>query len=66
MEIWQQCLAIWLPEYPDIQISQGLHRLPMNTTYWTGWPTQEDPYVNAAHFHLTWPLVVHRLEPATQ
>jgi peptide/nickel transport system substrate-binding protein len=66
MQIWQRCLEIWLPEYPDIQISQGLHRLPMNTTYWTGWPTQDDPYVNAAHFHLTWGLVVHRLEPVAQ
>ena len=59
MDIWKKCMAIWLPDYPDIQISQGLHRLPMNTTYWTGWPTQENPYVNPAHFHLTWPLVVH-------
>ena len=23
MEIWKKCLAIWLPDYPDIQISQG-------------------------------------------
>jgi peptide/nickel transport system substrate-binding protein len=64
MEIWKKALAIWLPEYPDIQISQGLHRLPMNTTYWTNWPNAENPYVNPAHFHLTWPLVVHTLQPA--
>jgi peptide/nickel transport system substrate-binding protein len=64
MEIWKKALALWLPEYPDIQISQGLHRLPTNTTYWTGWPNAEDPYVNTAHWHLTWPLVVHTLKPA--
>jgi peptide/nickel transport system substrate-binding protein len=64
MEIWNKCLALWLPEYPDIQISQGLHRLPTNTTYWTGWPDAENPYVNTAHWHLTWPLVVHTLKPA--
>ena len=56
MEIWKKCLAIWMPEYPDIQISQGLHRLPTNTTYWTNWPDAENPYVNTAHWHLTWPL----------
>ena len=64
MEIWKQSMAIWLPANPDIQISQGLHRLPMNTTNWTNWPTAENPYVNPAHFHLTWGLVMHTLEPA--
>ena len=66
MEIWTRCMEIWMPEYPDIQISQGLHRLPTNTTYWTNWPDAENPYVNTAHWHLTWPLVVHTLKPAAQ
>ena len=65
MEIWKKALDIWLPDYPDIQISQGLHRLPMNTTYWTNWPTAENPYVNPAHWHLTWPYVMHMLQPAS-
>jgi peptide/nickel transport system substrate-binding protein len=64
MEIWRKCMELWLPDYPDIQISQGLHRLPTNTTYWTNWPDAENPYVNTAHWHLTWPLVVHTLKPA--
>jgi peptide/nickel transport system substrate-binding protein len=66
MDIWMRCMEIWMPEYPDIQISQGLHRLPTNTTYWTNWPDAENPYVNTAHWHLTWPLVVHTLKPASQ
>lgn len=65
MDIWTRAMALWLPAYPDIQISQGLHRLPMNETYWTGWPTAEDPYINPAHFHLTFALVMHRLSAAT-
>jgi len=65
MDIWLKCMALWIPDNPDIQISQGLHRLPMNTTYWTGWPDAENPYVNPAHFHLTWPLVMHNLVKAT-
>jgi peptide/nickel transport system substrate-binding protein len=64
MDIWKKAMAIWLPDYPDIQISQGYHRLPMNTTYWTNWPTAENPYVNPAHWHLTWPYVMHKLQPA--
>jgi len=66
MDIWKKCLALWLPAYPDIQISQGIHRLPMSEVNWTNWPTAENPYVNPAHFHLTWPLVMHSLEPAAQ
>jgi peptide/nickel transport system substrate-binding protein len=64
MEIWEKALSIWLPELPDIQLTQGFHRLPTNTTYWTNWPDAENPYVNTAHWHLTWPLVVHMLQPA--
>ena len=64
MEIWKKCMALWLADYPDIQISQGIHRLPMNETYWTGWPTQDDPYVNPAHFHLTFQMVMHRVSKA--
>jgi peptide/nickel transport system substrate-binding protein len=66
MDIWKKALAIWLPEYPDIQVSQGLHRLPTNTTYWTNWPDAENPYVNTAHWHLTWPFVVHNIKPVGQ
>ena len=64
MEIWKKCMALWLPEYPDIQISQGMHRLPTNTTYWSNWADQENPYVNTAHWHLTFPMVVHALTKA--
>ncbi|MCA9876554.1 MAG: ABC transporter substrate-binding protein [Thermomicrobiales bacterium] len=64
MEIWKKCMALWLPGYPDIQISQGLHRLPTNTTFWTNWADQENPYVNTAHWHLTFPMVVHALTKA--
>ncbi len=35
----------------------------MNTTYWKGWPTQDDPYVNGASWHLTWNLVNAKIEP---
>lgn len=65
MDIWTKCLNIWLPDYPDIQLTQGYHRLPMNETYWTNWPTAENPYVNPAHWHLTWPYVLHMVQPVT-
>ncbi|MGH2459725.1 MAG: ABC transporter substrate-binding protein, partial [Chloroflexota bacterium] len=60
---WKQGMAIWLPQLPDIMLDQGYHRLPMNTTYWTGWPSEQDPYINHAHFHLTPALYIHKLQP---
>ena len=33
-EIWRRAMEIWLPELPDIQLVQNIHRIPWNTTYW--------------------------------
>ena len=53
-ELWLKAMAIWLPELPDVQLMQFYHRLPMNLTYWKGYPTKDDPYVNPAFFHSTY------------
>ena len=63
-ELFRQAMEIWLPELPDIQIVQLHHRIPMNTTYWKNWPTAENAYVNGAHWHLTFPMVLWSLQPA--
>lgn len=65
LEQFHRAMEIWLPELPDIQIQEFYHRIPMNTTYWQGWPTQDDPYVNGAFWHLTFQLVLNRLQPTT-
>ncbi len=65
MDLYLAALEIWLDNLVDAPIQQWLHRIPMNTTYWTGWPTQEDPYVNGAFWALTFPLILHRLEPTS-
>jgi hypothetical protein len=61
-EIWRRAMEIWLPELPDIQLVQNYHRIPWNTTYWKHWPTEQDPYVNGAHWHLTFPMVLWNLQ----
>ena len=61
---WRRAMAIWLPELPDIQIQEWYHRIPMNTTYWTGLADQGDPYVNGAFWHLTFQLILNELKPA--
>jgi peptide/nickel transport system substrate-binding protein len=60
---WVEAMQIWLPELPDVQLMQFYHRLPINLTYWKGWPSADDPYINTAFFHATVSLVLHRLQP---
>jgi peptide/nickel transport system substrate-binding protein len=64
VEIWRKAMEIWLPALPDIQLTHGFHRLPWTTKYWTGMPDQNDPYTNSAQWHLTFPLVLHRVTPS--
>lgn len=65
MDLYLQAMEIWLDNLVDAPIQQWLHRIPMNTTYWQNWPTAENPYVNGAFWHLTFPLILYRLEPTT-
>ena len=64
MDLYLKAMEIWLDDLVDAPIQQWLHRIPMNTTYWTNWPTAENPYVNGAVWHLTFPLILHHLQPA--
>jgi peptide/nickel transport system substrate-binding protein len=64
IELFKKAMEIWLPELPDVQVTEWYHRIPMNTSYWKGWPTKDDPYVNGAFWHLTFQLILNKLEPA--
>ena len=59
-----KALGIYWRDQIDIPIIQWLHRIAYNQTYWTGWPTQDDPYLNGAFWHLTFPLILQNLKPA--
>ena len=63
MGLFRAALAIWLRELPAIPLLQFYHRLPHNQTYWTNWPSQENPYINTAYWHRTWLLVLLNLKP---
>ncbi len=48
----------------DIPVIQWLHRIPYNQTNWTNYPTAENPYLNGAYWHHTFPLMMVALKPA--
>ena len=62
-ELFRKAMEIWLPELPDIQLTKFYHNVALNQTYWKGWPTQENPYINGCNWHSTYPLVVNTIDP---
>ncbi|MEZ4861668.1 MAG: ABC transporter substrate-binding protein [Caldilineaceae bacterium] len=44
MELFKQAMEIWVSQMPDIYVGQLIIRYPMDTEYWTGWPTQDNVY----------------------
>jgi peptide/nickel transport system substrate-binding protein len=64
LDLFHKAMEIWIPEMPDIALTYNYHRIPMNTTYWTNWPTEQNHYVNGAFWHLTYPIVLWNLQPA--
>ncbi len=64
MELYQQLMDIWLGELPSIPLVQWPHRIAHNQTYWTNWPSAENPYINSAYWSRTWLLVLLNLKPA--
>jgi peptide/nickel transport system substrate-binding protein len=62
-ELFKEGMSIWIQDLPDIPLVQWFHRIPTNTTYWEGFPSAENPYINSAYWHRTAPLWVNELKP---
>lgn len=63
MALVRQATAIVLRDVPQVSLTEEMHVLTMNTTYWTGWPTAADPYVAPFPAWDGFALVIHRLRP---
>ena len=61
-ELFHKGMEIWYENLPDAPIVQWFHRIPVNTTYWSNWPTQDNPYMNSALWHLTMLQVIYGLK----
>jgi peptide/nickel transport system substrate-binding protein len=64
MDLVRRATEIYLTNLPDITLAEELWPVTLNTTYWVGWPSAEDPYTQP---YLPWEgynLMIHRLEPA--
>ncbi len=59
-------MEIWMREAVEAPISEWYHRVPMNQTYWTGWPTEAAPYMQPTFWYTSgsFGYVLPRLKPA--
>jgi ABC-type transport system substrate-binding protein len=65
-EIAVKLMEFYWKDTIDIPIIQWLHRIPYNQTYWTNWPTADNPGpgCNGAFWAHTGMLVITSLKPA--
>ncbi|MEO1018664.1 MAG: ABC transporter substrate-binding protein [Pseudomonadota bacterium] len=67
LPLFREAMDIWLGEAVEVPIEQAYHLVPMNTTYWSNWPTQDNPYAPPCIpcFISGWGSIIpHHLEPA--
>jgi peptide/nickel transport system substrate-binding protein len=64
-ELFRQAMTIWLEELPDPQLVQTVIAVPMNTTYWTNWPSAQNYYIHEGFWHRTAALQVQALQPVS-
>jgi peptide/nickel transport system substrate-binding protein len=57
--LYHDAMAIWLRDLPVIPLVQAPALVPFNSTYWTGWPTAEDPWNMPVNWWATFNLVVN-------
>ena len=65
MELFNQAMEIWVRELPDVYVAQLIIRYPMSTHYWTGWPTEADPYGFPHSWQQEFLKTILRLEPTS-
>ena len=61
-----QAMEIYWREVINIPLMQWMNRIPYNQTYWTNWPTADNPAMGTSGgiWSLTAPLLVAGLRPA--
>ncbi len=63
VELANKALDIYLRDMPEIMLTEELHVVVFNQTYWKGWPNADDPYVAPYPPWEAWRLIVHKIQP---
>lgn len=63
-EMFVEAMDLWMQELPVIPITQAKKIIPFSNTYWTGWPTADNPYIHPPTWWQHTHVILHELEPA--
>ena len=58
-----QAVEIYLQDVPELMLTEELHVVTFNDTYWTGWPSAADPYVAPYPCWEAFNTVLYHLQP---
>lgn len=61
--LFLQAWGIFLKELPVIPLVQNRKIVPFDTKYWSGWPTQANPYIQPATWWQSTHLILEHLTP---
>lgn len=61
-ELELQAMEIWMRDLPEIPLFQFFNRVGRNTTYWTNFPSTENPYMNGISPHTGFAYILLQLE----
>jgi peptide/nickel transport system substrate-binding protein len=67
MALVKGAMEIWMREAVEAPISEWYHRIPMNQTYWVGWPSEQNPYMQPSFWYTSgsFGYVMPKLKPAS-
>ena len=63
MKLVREATKVVLTDLPQITLAEELHTLVFNTTYWTGWPSAQNPYTAPYPPWEGFNFVIHNLKP---
>lgn len=63
-DLFVEAMEYWMPELPVIPITEAAKIVPFDTTYWTNWPTADNPYIHPAAWWNHTHVIIHALERA--
>ena len=53
LDLFAEAMDLWYADAIEAPLSQWYHRIPMNRTYWTNYPSAENPYIQPAFWYIT-------------
>ncbi len=62
-DMYVESMDYWMSELPSIPLVEAIKLVPFDETYWTGWPTKDNNYVQPATWWQSAHVIIHNLEP---